>query len=202
MDGKSLVSDLLRTLRREQGLSQRALAGRAEVPQPTIAEIEAGRREPTISLLSRIAESVGLSLEVRLVPLDPSSAVATGRTIADRLAGPAPVRLREDGALRALIDFRDTLGRSSLEECARLVASPPGTTGDRRWDALLAAVVEDECARNGCSSPRWTNETKRFIKPFWYLSEVPALHDWEAANSPAAFVRHGVLAAEEELESV
>ncbi len=51
-------------------------------------------------------------------------------------------------------------------------------------------------------SPRWTNDRRRFAKPFWYLSENPALHQWELATAPAAFVRHGVLAAADELESV
>jgi predicted transcriptional regulator len=55
------------------------------VPQPTIADIEAGRREPTMSLLSRIAESVGETLQARVVPLPRFSAVATANQIAERL---------------------------------------------------------------------------------------------------------------------
>jgi transcriptional regulator with XRE-family HTH domain len=54
----------VRDIRRRAGLSQRALAARAGVPQPTIAELEAGRREPSITLLSRLAEATGYELKL------------------------------------------------------------------------------------------------------------------------------------------
>ena len=66
----------------------------------------------------------------------------------------------------------------------------------------LKRLVEDECARKDVLPPRWTEDRRRFVKPFWYLSENPALHQWELETAPAAFVRHGVLAAADELESV
>lgn len=206
MDGRSVASTILGDLRRTQGLSQRALAERSGVPQPTIAEIEAGRREPSLSLLSRIAESTGQTIEIRLAPLNRFSAVATSSTIKDRLFSSdfqaLTPRLRQDGALRAILDLRDNLRRTNTTEFFKLVQTPPGLIGDSRWDAFGAAIVEDESARKGVAPPRWTNDPRRFIKPFWYLSDIPELHEWEFSTAPAAFVRHGVLAAEEELESV
>ncbi len=206
MDGKDCASSILRSLRVRNGLTQRALAHRAGVPQPTIAAIEARRREPSITLLSRIAESVGETLETRLVPLDRRSVLAAGVQIADLLSGrrhpERPEKVREDGCLRVVLDLRDGLRRAGREDLLSRVAAPPSLTGEARWDALLAAVVEDECARKNVAPPRWTSDPRRFTKPFWYLSKVPTLHDWELANAPGAFVRHGVLAAEEELESV
>ena len=83
-----------------------------------------------------------------------------------------------------------------------MVAQPPSLIGDRRWDAIVAAVVEDEAAFRDIAPPRWTSDPRRFTKPFWYLSENSRLHAWERSSAPAAFVRHGVLAAREELESV
>jgi transcriptional regulator with XRE-family HTH domain len=206
VDGKAVASAFLRDLRQRQGLSQRALAQRAGVPQPTVAEIEAGRREPTLSLLSNIAEAVDEVIEVRAVPLKRFSAVATSRQIKDRLFGSKyqelTPSLRKDGALRSVLDMRDALRRSSEDELRQLIDVPPTLVGDSRWDAFVAAVVEDESARKSVISPRWTNDPRRFVKPFWYLSDIPELHAWELANAPASFVRHGVLAAEEELESV
>ena len=110
--------------------------------------------------------------------------------------------IREDGALRAVIDLKDALRRSSREGFDALAGQAPGLVGDTRWDAFLAAVVEDEAARKAISPPRWTNDQKRFNRPFWYLSKNPRLHTWEIANSPGALIRHGVFAAEDELESV
>jgi transcriptional regulator with XRE-family HTH domain len=206
MDGKSVASRQVRDIRQRSGLSQRALAARAGVPQPTIAEIEAGRREPSITLLSRLTEAAGYELKLELQPLPPRSAVATANRVRDRLAGAegegwSPT-LREDAALRAAIDFKNALASASNDEFTQLVETPPALTGDRRWDAFIAALVEDESATRDVPPPRWTNEKTRFTRPFWYLSENRELHAWEFATAPGAFVRHGVLAAKEELESV
>ena len=206
MDGKSVASRLVRDIRRRAGLSQRALAATAGVPQPTIAEIETGRREPSITLLSRLAEAMGYELKLELQPLPPRSAVATANCVRDRLAGVegegwSPAQ-REDAALRAVIDFKNALASASTDDFTHLVGTPPGLTGDTRWDAFIAAVVEDEAATRASPTPRWTDEKDRFTRPLWYLSENRALHAWELATAPGAFVRHGVLAAKEELESI
>ena len=206
VDGKSVASELVRDLRRRAGWSQRALAAKAGVPQPTIAEIEGGRREPSLSFLGRLAEATGHVVTLELQPLHPRSAVATANRVRDRLSGPAggdwSPELRQDGALRAAIDFKHALDSASAEDFGVLVETPPGSTGDTRWDAFIAAVVEDESATRDVPPPRWTNERSRFVRPLWYLSDNKALHAWELATAPGAFVRHGVLAAREELESV
>jgi transcriptional regulator with XRE-family HTH domain len=205
MDGKSVATRLVRDIRRRAGLTQRALAAKADVPQPTIAEIEAGRREPSMTLLSRLAEATGYELKLELEPLPPRGAVATANRIRDLLAGAEDDGLsppqREDAALRAAIDFRNALASAGASDFTRLVATPPGLTGDTRWDAFIAAAVEDEAATRSVTGPRWTDERARFTRPLWYLSENRALHAWELATAPGAFVRHGVLAAREELES-
>jgi transcriptional regulator with XRE-family HTH domain len=199
MDGKSVASSQVRDIRRRAGLTQRALAARAGVPQPSIAEIEGGRREPSITLLSRLAEAAGYELRLELQPLRPRSAVATANRVRDRLVGAEGKGwlppLREDAALRAVIDFKDALSSSTVADFTRLVDAPPSLTGDTRWDAFIAAVVEDESANRDVAPPRWANEKTRFTRPFWYLSENRALHAWELATAPGAFVRHGVLAA-------
>ena len=206
VDGKAEASAILRQLRRDGGLTQRDLAAKAGVPQSTIAEVEVGQREPSLTLLSRIAESAGQSIAIRLVPLPRHSAVATANTIKDRLyenAGEGlSLDVREDGALRAVIDLKDALRRSSHEGFDALTSQAPSPVGDTRWDAFLAAIVEDEAARKVISPPRWTNDPNRFNRPFWYLSKNPRFHTWEIANSPGALIRHGVFAAEDELESV
>jgi len=206
VDGKAEASAILRQLRRDGGMTQRDLAAKAGVPQSTIAEVEAGKREPSLTLLSRIAESAGRSIAMGLAPLARHSAVGTAITIKDRMYGDAgeglALDIREDGALRAVIDLKDALRPSSHEEFDALTCQAPGLVGDTRWDALLAAIVEDEAARKAISPPRWTNDARRFHRPFWYLSKSPRFHTWEIANSPGAFIRHGVFAAEEELESV
>jgi len=62
------VQGILRRARRRAGLTQRALAARAGVPQSTVGRIEAGSLEPRIDTLLRLLRETGhdLELSVRL----------------------------------------------------------------------------------------------------------------------------------------
>ena len=55
------VGSELRTLRNRQGLSQRQLALRAGVSNATISLIEHGRTDPSLGLLKRILDALGVS---------------------------------------------------------------------------------------------------------------------------------------------
>lgn len=46
-------------LREEEGLTQRELANRADVPKSTITKIETGQMNPTFKLMNKIVESTG-----------------------------------------------------------------------------------------------------------------------------------------------
>jgi transcriptional regulator with XRE-family HTH domain len=58
----------IRRLRREQGLTQQALAARAGTSQATIAAYESGAKSPTLRTLQRLAKSLGLETVVDFVP--------------------------------------------------------------------------------------------------------------------------------------
>ena len=53
---------VLRTARRRAQLTQRELARRSGVPQPTISRIESRRMSPTFDLLCRLLEGCGMEL--------------------------------------------------------------------------------------------------------------------------------------------
>jgi len=52
----------LREARRQAGLSQRALASRANMPQPTIARIESHTVVPRVDTLDRLLAACGVTL--------------------------------------------------------------------------------------------------------------------------------------------
>ena len=58
----TVAARLVRYTRRRAGLSQRALAQRARVPQSTVARIELGRLAPRIDTLERILRATGWTL--------------------------------------------------------------------------------------------------------------------------------------------
>ena len=53
---------LIREKRKEKGLSQERLAKLVQVSQPFIAEIESGRKKPSVDLLMRICAVLDISL--------------------------------------------------------------------------------------------------------------------------------------------
>ena len=55
---------LLRAARAHGGLTQRALAARAGLPQPTIAAIESGAQDPRYRTLERLIRACGQELDL------------------------------------------------------------------------------------------------------------------------------------------
>ena len=53
---------LIREQRKEKGLSQERLAKLVQVSQPFIAEIESGRKKPSVDVLMRICAVLDISL--------------------------------------------------------------------------------------------------------------------------------------------
>lgn len=76
---------VLREARRRAGLSQRALAGKAGVPQSAIARIEAGRIVPRVDTLDRLLESCGEGLYAM-----PRIGIGVDRTLAQGLLASSP----------------------------------------------------------------------------------------------------------------
>jgi transcriptional regulator with XRE-family HTH domain len=56
------VNDLVKRARKRAGLSQRALARRAHVPQATVARIESGVVDPHLSTVTNLLQACGYRL--------------------------------------------------------------------------------------------------------------------------------------------
>lgn len=71
-----------------------------------------------------------------------------------------------------------------------LTSTPPPSTGDARWDALIAGVTEDIAFRHGFNVPYWT-----VIEPldeWWFVTPVAKLEPTAFVESPPALSRRGV----------
>lgn len=73
-----------------------------------------------------------------------------------------------------------------------LVSQEPRATGDRRFDALLAAVAERLCARHGVPGPLWTAMPERFLPRAWWVSDLPSAKLLAIKGTPASFMRRGI----------
>jgi transcriptional regulator with XRE-family HTH domain len=66
----SVAGSLILAARLKSGLTQRELADRLGVSQPTVAAYESGRRQPTVPTLMRWLGAAGFDLRMTLVPHD------------------------------------------------------------------------------------------------------------------------------------
>ena len=106
-------------------------------------------------------------------------------------------------ALKMMLQGRDHL-RELLREsddASNAWTAAPRTTGDRKWDALLAALTAREFEAADREPPRWTEADDRRLgdQDEWVLPSL--LHD-EAeirAATPDWLAEHGVYAAERDL---
>ena len=63
------MNSIVRTLRRDRGLTQLELAERAGTSQPTVAAYESGTKSPTLRTLQKLAHATSSELVVRAVPI-------------------------------------------------------------------------------------------------------------------------------------
>ena len=95
-----------------------------------------------------------------------------------------------------------TCGASSPAGMWSLVQDAPPLCGDTRFDAAMAAIVEQLCTEAHLAIPEWTDEAGRFVEPWWFVSGLPGFEAMALRDSPIAFARHGVFVNEGALDRV
>lgn len=169
-DWERLAAELLRESRRKAGLSQRALAARAGVAQSEIARIETGRIQPSLPVIGRLLDAAGVHVEVHALLVDERlSATMIAASVSSELkAG------EEERAFRTCLVLVDDLAAVTVPRLQELVADAPAATGEARYDALIAGIVEEACGRASIEAPSWVNDPWRTTSE-WLVSGVPAL---------------------------
>ena len=73
MDVRARLTRNMQTLRRHKGWSQEELADRAGLHRTYISGVERGVRNPTLTVLEKIAVALGVSIGALTDPLDRAS---------------------------------------------------------------------------------------------------------------------------------
>jgi len=121
------LSRNLRHVRQQRGLTQSRLAGLAELPRSTVANLETGAANPTLSVLARLAAALQLTLEELL------SAPRVGCQLFPKGSLPVRTRGREGSVVVMKLLPHPIPGmeidRIELQPGARMVGVPhrPGT---------------------------------------------------------------------------
>lgn len=101
---RSALGDVLQKRRHALGMTQRELAGRLGVKGAHVAYLEGGRRRPSLGLLGRIAEVLGLDREQLFALAHPEVSSIFGRKrqpTASGARGAAWAEFKKNRALRA-----------------------------------------------------------------------------------------------------
>jgi hypothetical protein len=105
-----------------------------------------------------------------------------------------------DFALRLLArtvgDFRRLTDTSDIAD----FLAPPASTGDGRWDTLLAVAIGRECRRRGLEAPAWTKRPP--LDSWWFPVPDPVLMARTFQRTPVDLAVHGIWLDGSALESV
>lgn len=80
-DTSTLLAGNLKRLREEAGLSQKALADQSGVPRPTIAHLESGQANPTLTVTLKVATALGVTVDGLVDPGAAPIVVVSPRTL-------------------------------------------------------------------------------------------------------------------------
>lgn len=191
------AATLVRESRRRAGLTQQALAERAATTQSAVAAYEGGAKQPSVATVDRLVRAAGLTVTWRLVPTSAPLVAAAQRIEATLRRGDEAEALRHVAELIVEIEARTSPDRRAAE----LAVEPP-STGDRRWDALLAGVVEWLAHRAAVRTPAWTGLPERFLDVWWFVTTYRSLYASAMVHTPAELANRGVFLHADSLLSV
>ena len=180
-----LAAGLLSSARRHRNVSGRALARSASCSQAGLVDLENGNSDATTDRLDRVLACLGY--QVTVLPTRLGTAAAAGEDVRWFLRAK-----NFDAAFRAVWQLADDLGRADAALRVALCVTPPAPTGDPRFDALIAGIVEYLLSGKGLPLPTWLSEDSRRLGEPWDVEPVPSLQASARSRTPAALARHGV----------
>ena len=111
-----ILQSLVREARKRAGLTQVVLAGRAGVPQSTVARIESGAQTPSTGMVERLVRASGFEIRVGLGEPD-----AGTLSLFEHKLGRTPTERLADAARAARFVLK---GREALRDAKSRVRSP------------------------------------------------------------------------------
>jgi hypothetical protein len=111
----------------------------------------------------------------------------------------------DDGLLRLVIQASDDFRALSDDHGRSAFLAQPESTGDPRFDALLAGLAVHLAREAGmATTPAWTRAPERYVEPIWWFG-LPAgsgLQAFTLQRTPSCFKSRGVMFNVDNLASV
>jgi hypothetical protein len=104
----------------------------------------------------------------------------------------------EDELWRHVYEFLNEYWHEPPSARTALLTDEPATTGSQQWDVFLAALAEHLTTRAREEAPGWVH--RRVLDTFWFPFNTPYARAEALVHAPAAFRKHGVFVAYQDLE--
>ena len=188
-----MVMNIIRHIRNNRCLSQRAFARKASLSFRGLQLMEEQSHNWRISSIHKIAEALDLPkngidqlLEQFLAQNRDSIMIASFRILAD---GPASWPLH-------LFNFVDSFRRFPDES---LIHMPPADNLQNPLKCLLTATVETLCAESNMEQPGWCRGILCLKDP-WFVAGVENLKAMSLVESPVRFRKRNIFVLENFLD--
>jgi hypothetical protein len=122
-------------------------------------------------------------------------------TIRDELASGAT----EQDLLLEIVQCSDDFADLAGDAARRVFLAEPPSTGDRRFDALLAGLAVHLCRQAGMeTTPAWTRDESRYLERMWWygLTDDSGLRAFAFQRTPSCMRARGVIFNAGELDSM
>ena len=189
------ASALLRSARSNAAVSQRQLAADSRISQPAIAVIESGSHDTSVDRLERLVAVLGHRLALLPTLARPVSEAADSLRAAISAGD-------EEWAWRELIQASDDLASASPSVRVALAVNRPQPVGERRYDALLAALADFWLSVDQLPRPLWLDDSHYSLEEPWDVEELESLRAQARLATPESMRRHGVYLDPKQLLSV
>jgi transcriptional regulator with XRE-family HTH domain len=143
-DTSTRLAGNIKRLREQAGLSQKALAEQSGVPRPTIAHLESGQANPTLSVVLKVAGSLGVSVDGLVDPGEAPVVVLSPRTLpTERTSRLRRVKLLAGHTLRDPEVERITVKAGGRVHLKATSQSPVVVVCEKGEFSVLAGPVEE-----------------------------------------------------------
>lgn len=186
----------LRANRRARGLTLAAVARAAGTSETNVSAYERGAKRPGAATVTRLAAAIdaGAQSPIHMYRLMTAPAAAAEIRAGLRAGWPTGDLLRVVREMRSNAHWL-----SGGNDMAAFYAQPT-TTGDRRWDAMIAGVAEMDSLRTSGEAPAWTRGHD--LSHLWFVGSSSSLHAYAMAHTPPSLACRGVVIDGASLESV
>ncbi|MDA8101846.1 MAG: helix-turn-helix transcriptional regulator [Nitrospiraceae bacterium] len=187
----------LRARRFAAGLTAKQVARAAGTSESNVAAYERGAKQPSPTVVERLVAAVAAGKEspVHVYGLVTVPSAAAGIRAGIREGWPV------EDLFRIVIECLNNAASLETEADRAIFFARPSTTGDPRWDSLLAGVVENQFRGAGQEPPAWTAEVAA-LDAVWYVAGIPGMYDRALESTPPELKARGIVLDGRSLESV